>query len=160
MAPEKKKRPSKRPIKITIKKARENWREILSNIEKKQTRYVFLDREKNIIAAMISEDSYNSLPSLEKFSTRLLKECWMLSPKEIKEFRAIDNSPVQVDFSLEQHTLQELIDDAQESGMRYMVMNTVGSPGAIIINSRVYKALLSYEKLIMKLAGFNASRQQ
>ncbi|MEI7792690.1 MAG: hypothetical protein WCI57_04375 [Candidatus Berkelbacteria bacterium] len=159
MAPKTKKRPSKRPIKITVNKARENWREIMTNIEKKQTRYVFSDKEKSIIAVMISEDSYNSLPTLEKFSTRLLKECWLLSSKEIKEFRAIDNTPVRVDFSLEQHTLQELVDDVQESHMRYMIMNTVGSPGAIIIDARVYKALLSYEKLVMKLAEYHANRR-
>jgi hypothetical protein len=157
MAPKpNKKRPSKRPVRITVKKARENWREVLANIENKQTRYVFSDKDKNIVAVMISEDSYNSLPGLEKFSTKLLRECWLLSQKEIKEFRAIDNTPVQIDFSLEQHTLQDLIDDVQESGMRYMVMNTVGSPGAIIIGARVYKALLSYEKLVMKLAEFHA----
>jgi len=160
MAPEtNKKRPSKRPIKITVNKARKNWQEVLANVKKKQTRYVFLDDKKNIIAAMISEESYNLLPILKKISTKLLRECWLFSPNEIEEFKAIDDTPVKIEFSLEKHTLQEIIGDVQDSNVRYMIMNTTSSSGAIIVNGRIYKALLSYEKLVMKLAEFHTSHQ-
>lgn len=146
------KRSSKRPIKTTVDKAQRNWQAFLANIEKKQTRYVFSDSADNIIAAMISEDTYNFLLKHEKITRKVVKDCMLLSPKKLKEWLAVDNTPVQVDFSLEQYTLKEIIDDVQENRMRYMIMNSVGTPAVIIVDGQTYKTLLSYEKLAIALA--------
>lgn len=159
MALNTKKRTSKRPIKVTVEKAHGHWVEMLRNIEKKQTRYIFSDEESNVTAAIISEIVYASLVELEESCRKIAEEYMLLEPKKLKKWLAIDNTPAQINFSIEQDSLQDVLDDVQTNHMRYMIMKDSGTLAAVIVNGQTYKAVLSHEKFMARLAEYHASRQ-
>ena len=160
MAPKTKKRPSKRPIKTSVEGAQGHWQDFLRNVAKRKTRYIFLDNKtNNIVAAMISEDSYDSLLALEETSRKVVEECMLLPAEKLKEWLDVDRTPTKIKYDIAQDTLQDIVNIVHKEHKRCRIVKSSVPLTVMIIDEHAYKSLCTYEKLIMKLAEFHARRQ-